>query len=289
MKTMPSVDGPTLDDAALIERQACLRETLLALSPVAVAFSGGVDSSLLYAEARRVLGDQAVAAIGVSPSLARADLEAAREVARWLQAPLLELATEEVEREAYAANAGDRCFHCKTELYSRLAAAPELAGWSVCDGTNLDDLAADRPGMTAAARQGVRSPLREAGFGKAQIRELAQAWGLPNWDRPAQPCLASRVRVGTRVDATVLGDVEALEQILTAAGFRVRRARVEARDVVVTVDAVELDRIGVRGWREAFVAEARRRGYQRVHVDLDGYRSPGVSPPDRRAENLSPP
>lgn len=276
--------GPVRLDDPLRELQARLEVVLSAATPVAVAFSGGVDSSLLYAEARRVLGSRAIAAIGVSASLARADLDHARGIARWLRAPLLELATSELESDAYRANAGDRCFHCKTELFTRLGAAPELAGWTVCDGTNADDLASDRPGMKAATQRGVRSPLREAGFTKDAIRALARAWELPNWDRPAQPCLASRVKVGTAVDAAVLADVEALEEILFTAGFRVLRARVEVRDVVATIDAQELDRMGLGSWREAFVAEARRRGYRRVLLDMDGYRAAASASGEGRTE-----
>ena len=263
-------------ESTLASRLTDLETRLRALAPVAVAFSGGVDSSLLYAEARRVVGERAVAVIGVSPSLARSELEGARRQAGDLRAPLWELPVHELEREGYVANTGDRCFHCKTELYGRLLGHPELAGWTVVDGTHADDPAGDRPGMRAARELGVRSPLREAGFTKEDIRELARARGLVSWDRPARPCLASRVRVGTPVTEERLSTVEALEEVLARAGFRVYRARIARSTVTVEVGADELDRLEHPAWRREFLRVAAGRGITEVTVNPRGYGRPGV-------------
>ena len=158
----------------LDEKTARLDSILRNLAPVAVAFSGGVDSSLLLAEARRALRDRAVAVIGVSPSLAAWELEEAREVAAFLAAPLLEIPTHELIRAEYRANRGDRCYFCKAELFERIAAHPRLDGWQIIDGTNADDDVADRPGTRAAHEHQVESPLRSAGFTKIEIREAAR-------------------------------------------------------------------------------------------------------------------
>ena len=254
---------------------ARLETRLRELAPVAVAFSGGVDSSLLYLEARRVLGEGAVAVIGTSPSLARSELAAARAVAAHLAAPLWELPTRELESEEYRANRGDRCFHCKDELFRCIMDDPRLAGWTVCDGSHADDPIGDRPGMTAARRLGVASPLREAGFGKGDIRALARSRGLPSWDRPSRPCLASRVRVGTPVTSERLAAVETIEECLAAHGFRVYRARITGEDLIVTLGVAELDRLGERGWWDPVTRLARRLGFRRVLADLAGYPQEG--------------
>ncbi len=251
------------------------------LASIAVALSGGVDSSLLLAVARRQVGEGAVAAIGVSPSLADRDLRLAREIATHLGSPLLEISTDELSIPGYVANAGNRCFHCKSVLYQHLGSHPLLANRTVCDGTHSEDHAGDRPGMRAAWERGVRSPLREAGLGKRAIREWAREIGLPNWDRPARPCLASRIGIGTPVSVARLHVVESLEEILAEAGFRVFRARMIDDEVVVEVGVDELDRLGEPEWRRRFLARARDLGVGEVSVERRGY---GVVGPSRRIE-----
>ncbi|MEM7168323.1 MAG: ATP-dependent sacrificial sulfur transferase LarE [Planctomycetota bacterium] len=253
------------------ERVQRLETRLRALSPVAVALSGGVDSSLLYAEARRVLGEDAVAFVGVSASLSTADLTTAREVATHLEAPLLELSTDELDNPRYRANVGDRCYFCKSALFDRAATEQSLTGWTLCDGSNAEDLASDRPGMQAGSERGVCSPLRDVGFGKEEIRALARLRGLENWNRPARPCLASRVQVGTEVNTDVLSHVEALETVLAEAGFRIYRARIENERVTVVLGKDELSRLGEADWTGRFTARAEALGYRTVLVDLNGY------------------
>jgi len=234
-----------------------------------------VDSALLLAVARETIGARAVAATGVSPSLSTEELAVAREIAGFLGAPLLELPTDELARPGYVANRGDRCFHCKSELYGLLSTHPRLHGHVVCDGTHADDADGDRPGMRAARELAVRSPLREAGLGKAAIRRWARDLGLPNWDRPARPCLASRIAVGTAVTPARLGVVAALESVLAEEGFRVYRARLTPSGIIVQLGRDELARLGERRWRTRFAARAAELGERRVLVDRNGYRSPG--------------
>ncbi len=258
-----------------LEARARLIELLEEFGQVAVALSGGVDSALLLAVARAALGDGAVGATGVSPSLSTDELMSARTVALALGVPLLEIATHELERPEYVANAGDRCFHCKTELYGLLAGHPQLRGRVLVDGTHAEDPSGDRPGMRAASEQGVRSPLREAGLGKRAIRAWARELGLPNWSRPARPCLASRVGIGTEVTTGRLETIAALETILAEEAFRVFRARIDGELVVIQLGRAELSRLPEPRWRTRIVERARALGISRVLFDEDGYRAPG--------------
>ncbi len=250
-----------------------LEEILKQYRSVAVALSGGVDSGLLLAVARRVLGDAAIAAIGVSPSLAAVELRQARVVASTIGAPLLELPTDELANPSYVSNTGDRCFHCKFELYGVLGTDPRLKNKVLCDGTHAEDDSEDRPGMSAARTRGVRSPLREAGLGKASIRRWARELGLPNWSRPARPCLASRIRVGTSVTPERLAAVESLEEILENEGFGVYRARIREGEVIIEVGVEEIGRLSESQWRRRISERSQQLGYQRVWIDGAGYGS----------------
>ncbi|MEM7261093.1 MAG: ATP-dependent sacrificial sulfur transferase LarE [Planctomycetota bacterium] len=277
---------PPISTEVSSDRRSKLEAVLREHAPVAVALSGGVDSSLLLCEARRVLGDRAVAVTGVSPSLGGAELHLSREIAAWVGAELLEIDTRELDNDAYRANAGDRCFHCKSELYSRIQGHPRLAGYRVVDGTHAEDPAGDRPGMRAAADLGVVAPLRIAGFGKRDIRQLARDRGLPNWERPARPCLASRVAVGTPVEGETLADVEQFEAVLERVGFRIYRARIDRDEVIVEVGTHELARLteGVPtandDWRAELIELASGRGYRTVLFDPNGYGRP-TAPTER--------
>jgi len=192
-----------------------------------------------------------------------------------------DLETEELDHPGYRANRGDRCYHCKTELYSRIRTStdPRLEGVTVIDGTHAEDLAGDRPGIVAAGEQGVSSPLREFGFTKTEIRSLAREMGLPNWDRPARPCLASRIPVGTEVDRELLAKVEALEILLAGEGFSIFRARCDRQEVVIELGTEELERRRENGWRRRLRAFAGRLGYDQVRLDLRPYGGKGPSNP----------
>jgi uncharacterized protein len=249
-------------------------EPLVATLPsVLIGYSGGVDSALLAVVARRTLGKgRSVAALGVSPSLSRVQHDQARAVAGRFDLNLVEIATRELDDPGYTANAPDRCYFCKRELWDRLTRLAEERGLAVvADGTNADDTGDHRPGLRAAAERAIRSPLAEAGYTKADVRREARALGVPIWDAPAAPCLSSRILYGLSVTPDRLRQVEAGEAFLRSLGvtgdLRVRHRDLEAR---IEVQPHEQDRVrrAAAAVRERFEA----LGFDRVTLDLDGYR-----------------
>jgi uncharacterized protein len=240
--------------------------------PTITAFSGGVDSTLVAVVAARVHGERALAVTGVSSSLASSEREHAEAIAKQLGLRHRWIDTHELERPGYRANAGDRCYHCKTELFERLTVLAAREGFdAVASGDNLDDLGGHRPGLQAAAEQGVRKPLVEAGMGKDQIRALARSLGLPNHEKPAAPCLASRVPHGTRVDPQTLSQVERAEAGVRALGFAELRVRHHGELARIELPASELAR-AIES-RHALIAAIKRAGYLFVTLDLAGFRS----------------
>jgi uncharacterized protein len=270
----------TMDE--LQRKREVLRRELEATGGVMVAFSGGVDTSLLLAAAAEALGPRAVAATGVSPSLAARELDDARALAAELGVRHVVVPTHEQERPGYLVNGPDRCYFCKSELFEVLAPIAEAEGLALAVGTNADDLGDWRPGQRAARELGVRTPLVAAGFSKRDVREASRRMGLRVHDKPAAACLASRVAYGIQVTPARLSRVERAEllvrSILTAAplgGGRPAQLRVrdhgELARVEVAVDALPL-LVGEDG-RERLVEGLRELGFTYVTLDLEGFRS----------------
>ena len=257
-----------------------LERRVSSLGSALVAFSGGVDSSLVSAIAQRALGRRALAVTAVSPSLASGELDRAREVARAIGVGHDVITTQELERAGYRRNGYDRCYHCKVELYERLGALARRRGLAaVLSGANADDCGDWRPGLEAAARYRVVSPLVEARIGKAQVRELARELGVPSADKPAAPCLASRIPYGRPVDRSTLGRIDTAEANLKALGYKVLRVRHVGELARVELGSEYLAQAADPEARSAIVAAVRGAGYSRVEVSARPFRSGSLNPP----------
>jgi uncharacterized protein len=248
---------------------------------VLIALSGGVDSAVLLALAVEAVGaDRAIAATGVSPSIARTDLADARRVARAVGVRHVEAPTGEFDLPAYRANAGDRCYHCRTELFRVLdALAHEIGGATVAYGAIRGDSPATRPGMRAAAERGVLAPLLDADIDKEEVRALARDLGLAVQDKPAAACLASRLPIGTPVSPTALEQVETAEAALRSLGFVQVRVRHHGQIARIETPTDEHHRFNDPAVRRAACLALRRSGFRFVTVDLEGYREGGSSDP----------
>lgn len=263
---------------ALAEKQARLARILGGMGRTLVAYSGGVDSAYLLAEAHRALGSDALAVIAKSPSLPAAELAEALTVAADRDIPVRVVETHEMQREAYRRNGADRCYHCKTELFEHLADIAVTERWgTVAYGAVTDDLGDDRPGMNAAREFEVRAPLLEADLSKLEVRALARQLGLKVWDKPQAACLASRIPHGSEVTVEKLRQVEGAEAWLRERfGVRVVRvrhlgpaARIETgRDEIPNLLAgLDEVRSGMTKW-----------GFLSVEIDPEGYRRPDPLP-----------
>jgi len=255
------------------------RDRLLAIlrefGSAAVAFSGGIDSTVVARAAQLVLGDGAIAITADSPSVPRAEIAEARRLAAEIGIAHRIIPTEEFASAEYVRNDGARCYYCKDELYGQIERLlPELGIVTICSGANLDDQGDYRPGLTAAAEHQVRHPLQEAGFTKADVRELARHWNLPTWDKPASPCLSSRLAPGVEVTAERTARVEAAEAFLRELGLRELRVRLHEGELArIEVPLAALPRLAQPEVRQALVDCLKGLGFRFVTLDLEGFRS----------------
>jgi pyridinium-3,5-biscarboxylic acid mononucleotide sulfurtransferase len=261
------------DSTAELARR--LVDSIRPLKRCLVAYSGGVDSAVVAYAAHAALGNDAVAVTGVSASLASGELEIAQRVATAIGVSHETLATAELADPDYRKNAPDRCFHCKSELYSKLQLEAERRGVGfILNGANMDDLGDFRPGMKAASERRVRSPLAECGLGKLAVRQLAQYWQIEVWDKPATPCLSSRVAYGLSVTPERLAMIDGAETALRGLGLSNLRVRLHENELArLEVSVEDLPKLSDSQLRTQVVEQLRRLGFRYVTLDLEGFRS----------------
>jgi len=260
---------------SLQKKTAALLDLVRSYGSCAIAFSGGVDSAVVAKAAQLALGDAAVAVTGISASLAEGELEAAQKIAAQIGIRHEILRTEEFNDPNYTANPANRCYFCKTELYDRMQPLATQLGLAVIvNGANLDDAGDWRPGMKAAGEHCVYSPLLECGLTKADVRDLAAQWELAVWDKPASPCLSSRVAYGEEVTPQRLQMIDQAEQLLRSLNLRTVRVRYHRGDLArLEVLADAISRLAEPETRQRVATELKRLGFKYVTLDLEGFRS----------------
>jgi len=251
-----------------------LRSLLREMKLAVLAYSGGVDSSVLLCAATEVLGPNLIAVTAISETYPPAELEPAKRFAASLGVRHRILATEEITRDEFSRNAPDRCYHCKQELFGKLRQIADAEGIAyILDGTNIDDLSDHRPGRKAAGEFSVRSPLAEAGLTKQEVRAVARRMDLPMWDKPSLACLSSRIPYGTPITLELLKNIQAAEDAIHALGIRQVRVRHHGDTARIEVEQDDLARLAAGDVRQQIVDVFKELGYVYICLDLEGYRT----------------
>lgn len=269
------------------EKYKQLQDMLKEMGSVLVAYSGGVDSTFLMTVAHNLLGDKALAVLASSETYPSSEIQSAVDLANKMGFRLIQIHTNELENEAFARNAPDRCYHCKKELFGRMISIAEENGikW-VLHGANADDKSDYRPGQIAADELGTRAPLQELGFTKAEIRAHSEKLGLPTWDKPSFACLSSRFPYGTTITPSALTMIDKAEHLLKELGFSQYRVRHHDKIARIEISLDEMPKILEQGIKDKIVSEFKKLGYLYVTIDLEGYRTGSMNAALNDSEKL---